>query len=1051
MELFGACIGLGLLAFVAVGVLLGWIAYIRVGRIERRLLQAEDALRAARTATLAPAPPLAPAPGVSGASTAAAVDLAHESRSGGPLGAPPLAAAPDTPPGPPAPLAPPPSARARLGREEPSGPASASAEPSPAPPVAAAGAAPARDSGPAQPASPRAPTARPAPPGARPFELERWLGVRGAAVLGGVFLAIAGFLFVQHSIERGWITPGTRVILAAIAGTAAFIASFPLRARQYAIVANALAGAGVVILYAASWAASMLYGFVAPLAAFACMGAVTAACVLVAWRHGTLLVAVLGLVGGFATPFVLSTGEDRPFALFGYVLLLDLAFLFLAGKRRWPAVATLALVGTTVVQGAWVLARMDPEEAWLGLAVLALFALTFATFAAARTDGERRSWLPAQAGAVLLPFAFGLYFASSFTLAIPLGALVLLAALLVAAAGVLARRDAMPWLSVGAASGSAALLFTWSITRREPFSPAEAWTLAGSALALAALAHAFAEWRRSDGTRAAGSIAGAATSALAALVVAAQASIGPGALQPWPWIAAVAGGALLLQRQAALADGAGLAAAGASTAGAILVLQSWSALQELAVGPRAWIAAVTAALGAALLVAAHLRRGASRSKAFLAVATYCLFAMLAVSGAGIPASPERLAIHVLALAAVLLLAVLTLAAASGARNGAAYLLAVVIALAGQLDRVTGRSEIDLIAASTHWPLVVGLLLATTAIFAVWPFATRASWRGSALAWCAAALQPLAWAALLAPLVQARWGRSLDFVTPLVFAAGAALVARAAWRAPAETEEQPRRVQRAARVSALITALWFTSSIVPIHVDRDPLALSLAFFAAALAAAWARFDSRVLKWTAALALALALALLVLRRETWGFPVPPRAVLNWNLWTYLAPAACAAFAAATFGRREPERARGFELAGLFGRRPVASGSAGLAAILLVFTWINVEIAARFAVGDRAGFEVPHERGRALASSIAWAAYALVLLALGVVRSASGPRWASLVLFLVTIGKVFLFDLGHLAGLQRAASMLGLALSLILVSLVYQRFVFRRPVTDGTTESS
>ena len=47
----------------------------------------------------------------------------------------------------------------------------------------------------------------------------------------------------------------------------------------------------------------------------------------------------------------------------------------------------------------------------------------------------------------------------------------------------------------------------------------------------------------------------------------------------------------------------------------------------------------------------------------------------------------------------------------------------------------------------------------------------------------------------------------------------------------------------------------------------------------------------------------------------------------------------------------------------------------------------------------------------------------------------------LFLATIAKVFLFDLGHLAGLQRAASMLGLALSLIVVSLVYQRFVFRR----------
>ena len=75
-----------------------------------------------------------------------------------------------------------------------------------------------------------------------------------------------------------------------------------------------------------------------------------------------------------------------------------------------------------------------------------------------------------------------------------------------------------------------------------------------------------------------------------------------------------------------------------------------------------------------------------------------------------------------------------------------------------------------------------------------------------------------------------------------------------------------------------------------------------------------------------------------------------------------------------------------------------------------------------------------------------YALVLPTLGVTRRASGPRWASLLLFFATIAKVFLFDLDHLGGLQRAASMPGFALSLIAVSLVYQRFVFRRaPLVD------
>ena len=50
-------------------------------------------------------------------------------------------------------------------------------------------------------------------------------------------------------------------------------------------------------------------------------------------------------------------------------------------------------------------------------------------------------------------------------------------------------------------------------------------------------------------------------------------------------------------------------------------------------------------------------------------------------------------------------------------------------------------------------------------------------------------------------------------------------------------------------------------------------------------------------------------------------------------------------------------------------------------------------------------------------------------------------SLALLLVTCGKVFLFDLSRLHDLYRVAALVGLAFSLLLVSLVYQRFVFKR----------
>jgi uncharacterized membrane protein len=55
--------------------------------------------------------------------------------------------------------------------------------------------------------------------------------------------------------------------------------------------------------------------------------------------------------------------------------------------------------------------------------------------------------------------------------------------------------------------------------------------------------------------------------------------------------------------------------------------------------------------------------------------------------------------------------------------------------------------------------------------------------------------------------------------------------------------------------------------------------------------------------------------------------------------------------------------------------------------------------------------------------------------------GARWLSLALMMVTVAKVFLYDLGELEDLYRVASLLGLAVSLILVSFAYQRFVVSR----------
>lgn len=109
------------------------------------------------------------------------------------------------------------------------------------------------------------------------------------------------------------------------------------------------------------------------------------------------------------------------------------------------------------------------------------------------------------------------------------------------------------------------------------------------------------------------------------------------------------------------------------------------------------------------------------------------------------------------------------------------------------------------------------------------------------------------------------------------------------------------------------------------------------------------------------------------------------------------------------------------------------------------MNLEIADYFSPGRT--LELYAERGAArdLTTSVAWGLYALLLLDIGVSRGRV-LRFVSLAFMLLTITKVFLYDLSSLRGLYQVLSFLGLALSLIMVSLLYQRFVFRTSDKDA-----
>jgi uncharacterized membrane protein len=882
-----------------------------------------------------------------------------------------------------------------------------------------------------------APPARGASPPPRPrrpiFEIswEQWIGVRGAAVLGGVVLALAGLYFFQYSIEHGLIPPWLRVVCGTALGMACIVGAEWKARERYAATANALIGGGVVILYAAIWAARGLYELIDLELAFGGMIAVTAACTALSYRHASLVIALIGLLGGFATPLLLSTGTPRPIGLFAYILLLDSCLLFIANRRGWPLLALLSLVGTLFYQAVWISAQMGADELLLALAILGAFAVLFAIATRTIPQQARREWLITQAGGLLFPFAFAVYFAFVAKFGrhfYPIGMLLVVLSAAASWLGVMQQRS---WLGLGAASGSVAIFAVWALSRS--LDAPLAWEAAACAALLAALFHAFVEWRR-EPAGAGGPAHAAITASLGMFAV----LIAAGALQRvalWPWLFGWLALSALLVRHAGFSSRGALQLAAAVALGVGL----WSYYDAHARGdvfPDHRIYAVQLALIAiAAQIVAMLRRAPSaRRWADRAAASFPL--LIALSLADGPAFRSD---PILFLGLTLLLGFLALLAATRLGSGRwvfASMAITALVHTGWTDARSGATEGVLLAGYAVQLLAVG-------VFTFWPFLALERLRNERWSWYSAALAGPAWFYSLRQLHRACFDDVAIGLLPILLGA---LALTAAWRVTrAWGPSDPMRKSNLAWLLAV--AIGFATAAIPLQLEKEWITIGWALEAAGVALLWRRLDHPGLKYFALALIVGTSARLVANHALLGYYARPQwRIVNWLLYTYWVCAGALIAASRVFRRDEVSRVREWESRAYRWRQPLVSSISGIGAIAILFVWINLAIADWFATGTALDVSFQRMPARDLTTSIAWALYGLALLALGVRARSAGLRWLSLGLVMLTVVKVFLYDLGELEDLYRVASLLGLAVSLILVSLAYQRFVVRAAPKEG-----
>jgi uncharacterized membrane protein len=248
------------------------------------------------------------------------------------------------------------------------------------------------------------------------------------------------------------------------------------------------------------------------------------------------------------------------------------------------------------------------------------------------------------------------------------------------------------------------------------------------------------------------------------------------------------------------------------------------------------------------------------------------------------------------------------------------------------------------------------------------------------------------------------------------------------------------LRKTAFVWPAVVALGFVTAAIPLQLENEWVTIGWALQGALALALWRRVDHAGLKYYAGALLAVVTIRLTLNPEVLAYhPASGFPVLNWLAYTYLVPAAALLAGAWALHPVEVARYRPVEQRNLPAHAPFLASVLVVFAVAVGFAWINLTIADAFAEGRAIEVWVDRRPARDLTQSLAWALYACLLLFAGMWRESKGLRGLSLGLMILTCAKVFLYDLGNLEDLYRVAALVGLSLSLIVISLTYQRFVF------------
>lgn len=206
-------------------------------------------------------------------------------------------------------------------------------------------------------------------------DLEKFIGENLANKIGIAVLVLGIGFFVKYAIDQNWIGIYGRVAIGVLCGGLLLGLAHWLR-KSFAAFSSVLVGGGIAVLYLTIAIAFHEYEIFSQTVAFLLMVIITGFTILLSISYNRVELAVLAILGGFGSPFMVSTGGNNYVVLFSYVLILDVGMLVLAYYKKWNLVNIVSYAFTLLLFGSWLGAKFDNADTGMVTGAL-IFATTF--------------------------------------------------------------------------------------------------------------------------------------------------------------------------------------------------------------------------------------------------------------------------------------------------------------------------------------------------------------------------------------------------------------------------------------------------------------------------------------------------------------------------------------------------------------------------------------------------------------------------------------------------------------------------------------------------